>query len=232
MALHRDIHWIGRQWAVTGYGMQAINQKHGGQFDIDVAHLWDEGLTESLREQKWFNPDDFAKGLAIAKKRFPEPPRPPEPEPAPPRLPTPPPAAPLLQASGVITPPAEAVPVPPPLPAPTVLQASGVIAPPPKAAEIAKPESVPKAEEAAQPSHPAKQEDLLAKWFDAYGLSGEPSSAPRPEPEPPRKAIPRAPELPATPSIEPPKPLPPTHQMRIPGRARFVRPWRFPPRSS
>jgi len=23
MALHRDIYWVGRQWAVTGYGIQA-----------------------------------------------------------------------------------------------------------------------------------------------------------------------------------------------------------------
>ncbi len=27
MALHRDIFWVGRQWAVTGYGIQACNQK-------------------------------------------------------------------------------------------------------------------------------------------------------------------------------------------------------------
>src|SRR6058998_3082927 len=93
MALHRDIHWIGRQWAVTGYGMQAINQKHGGQFDIEIAHLWDNGLLEAVSEQKWFNADDFAKGLAIARKRFPGAPRPPEPEPPPP------PAATLLQAT-------------------------------------------------------------------------------------------------------------------------------------
>ena len=51
MALHRDIHWIGRQWAVTGYGMQAINQKHGGQFDIEIARLWDDGLLEAVSEQ-------------------------------------------------------------------------------------------------------------------------------------------------------------------------------------
>ena len=36
MALHRDIYWVGRQWAVTGYGMQACNQKQKGQFDIEV----------------------------------------------------------------------------------------------------------------------------------------------------------------------------------------------------
>ena len=75
MALHRDIHWIGRQWAVTGFGMQAIDQKLGGKFDIEVERLWDDGLAEILREQKWFNVEDFDKGLAIARKRHPEPPR-------------------------------------------------------------------------------------------------------------------------------------------------------------
>jgi hypothetical protein len=75
MALHRDIHWIGRQWAVTGFGMQAIDQKLGGKFDIEVERLWDDGLTEVLREQKWFNAEDFDKGLSIARKRYPEPPR-------------------------------------------------------------------------------------------------------------------------------------------------------------
>jgi hypothetical protein len=75
MALHRDIHWIGRQWAVTGFGMQAIDQKLGGKFDIEMARLWDDGLTESLREQKWFKAEDFEKGLAMARKRYPEPPR-------------------------------------------------------------------------------------------------------------------------------------------------------------
>jgi hypothetical protein len=73
MALHRDIFWIGRHWAVTGFGMQAINQKHGGQFDIAIERLWDDDLLDGLRDQKWFSPDDFAKGLAIAQARHPRP---------------------------------------------------------------------------------------------------------------------------------------------------------------
>ena len=66
MALHRDIFWIGRQWAVTGSGMQAINQKHGGEFDIPIERLWDDDLSGAVCEQKWFNADDFNKGLAVA----------------------------------------------------------------------------------------------------------------------------------------------------------------------
>ena len=79
MALHRDIFWIGRQWAVTGFGMQAINQKHGGKFDIPIERLWDENLLDAVREQKWFNPDDFNKGLEIARARHPRPAAPPLP---------------------------------------------------------------------------------------------------------------------------------------------------------
>jgi hypothetical protein len=73
MALHRDIFWIGRQWAVTGFGMQAVNQKRLGQFDIEIARLWDDDWLDVLRVQPWLNAEDFAKGLAVARKRFPEP---------------------------------------------------------------------------------------------------------------------------------------------------------------
>jgi len=75
MALHRDIHWIGRQWAVTGYGMQAIDRKVAGEFDVEIARLWDDDLPESLLAQKWFNAEDFSKGLAIARARYPQPSR-------------------------------------------------------------------------------------------------------------------------------------------------------------
>lgn len=73
MALHRDIFWVGRQWAVTALGMQAVNQKLLGQFDIEIARLWDDSLLDVLRAQQWINAEDFAKGLAVARKRFPEP---------------------------------------------------------------------------------------------------------------------------------------------------------------
>ncbi len=74
MALHRDIFWIGRQWAVTGFGMQAVNQKHNGEFDIPIERLWDDHPLAAVRAQKWFNPDDFSKGLGIARARHPRPP--------------------------------------------------------------------------------------------------------------------------------------------------------------
>jgi hypothetical protein len=73
MALHRDIYWVGRQWAVTGHGMQAIDQRLQGKFDIAVSRLWENGLPESLQAEKWFNAEDFSKGLVLARARYPQP---------------------------------------------------------------------------------------------------------------------------------------------------------------
>jgi hypothetical protein len=73
MALHRDIFWVGRQWAVTGYGLQAVDQKLKGNFDIEAARLWDDGLLESMRAQPWLNVEDFGKALSVARTRFPTP---------------------------------------------------------------------------------------------------------------------------------------------------------------
>jgi hypothetical protein len=74
MALHRDIYWVGRQWAVTGYGLQAVDQRLKSKFDIEVSRLWEDGLLESMQSEKWLNTDDFAKGLSMARARYPEPP--------------------------------------------------------------------------------------------------------------------------------------------------------------
>ena len=71
MALHRDIFWIGRQWAVTGHGMQLIDQRLEGAFDIEVARLWDDDLIKSLRAKAWLKAEDFDKGLAVARTRHP-----------------------------------------------------------------------------------------------------------------------------------------------------------------
>jgi hypothetical protein len=73
MALHRDIYWVGKQWAVTGYGIQACDQKKKGQFDIEASRLWEDGVLESLRAEPWFNREDFDKALAAARKHYPEP---------------------------------------------------------------------------------------------------------------------------------------------------------------
>ena len=74
MALHRDIYWVGRQWAVTGFGVQAIDQRLKGAFDIEASQVWDEGLHAHIRGEAWINADDFDKALTRARQRFPEPP--------------------------------------------------------------------------------------------------------------------------------------------------------------
>ena len=94
MALHRDIYWVGKQWAVTGNGVQACDQKQKGQFDIEAGRLWDDDVVERLRAHKWLNVDDLEKALAIARQRFPGPsnkPARPEPE----AIAAAPPAAPI-----------------------------------------------------------------------------------------------------------------------------------------
>jgi len=53
MVLHRDIYWVGRQWAVTGYGVQACDQKQKSKFDIEAGRLWDDDVLESLRAHRW-----------------------------------------------------------------------------------------------------------------------------------------------------------------------------------
>jgi hypothetical protein len=75
MALHRDIYWVGRQWAVTGFGIQAIDQRLKGSFDIEIARLWDDVAVERTRGLAWLNAADFDKAIEIARARHPEPPR-------------------------------------------------------------------------------------------------------------------------------------------------------------
>ena len=75
MALHRNIYWVGRQWAVTGLGVQAVDQRLKGAFDIEPSRLWEDGLSERMRAHAWLNVDDFNKALSLARERFPEPPK-------------------------------------------------------------------------------------------------------------------------------------------------------------
>jgi hypothetical protein len=135
MALHRDIYWVGRQWAVTGLGMQAIDQKLRGKFDIDVSRLWEEDLPEILRAEKWFNPEDFSKGLVLARARYPQPPGQPAPKAAP---------APIVVSAPVAAP--APVAVPPPLAA-----LAPIAVPAPKTAPLV-PDSGP-----VEPGKPALQ---------------------------------------------------------------------------
>jgi hypothetical protein len=109
MALHRDIYWVGKQWAVTGHGVQACNQRQKSQFDIAASCLWDDGVQDAVRAEKWVNVDDFEKAVDAARKYYPEPPRklpPPPVEPAP----LPATVAPATQPIVVLEPPKPAPP--------------------------------------------------------------------------------------------------------------------------
>jgi hypothetical protein len=75
MALHRDVYWVGRQWAVTGYGIQACDQRQKSQFDIEASRLWEDGVLEGMRALGWLNIEDFEKALSVARQRYPESPR-------------------------------------------------------------------------------------------------------------------------------------------------------------
>lgn len=71
MALHRDIFWVGRQWAVTGAGIQAVDQRLRGVLDIEIGRLWDENLVQSRRAKPGVNAADFDSALTVARERFP-----------------------------------------------------------------------------------------------------------------------------------------------------------------
>jgi len=74
MGLHRDIYWIGRQWTVTGFGIQACDQKNYAKFDIEAGRLWEPGALDKVRDQGWLNIVDFEKALHVARQRYPQPP--------------------------------------------------------------------------------------------------------------------------------------------------------------
>ncbi|MET4384716.1 hypothetical protein ABIB73_000451 [Bradyrhizobium sp. F1.4.3] len=76
MALHRDIFWVGKQWTVTGAGIQAVDQRLRGVLDIDLARLWDDDLVQSRRAKPGVNAADFDKALTVARERFPQTPVP------------------------------------------------------------------------------------------------------------------------------------------------------------
>lgn len=69
MSLHRDIYWLGRQWAVTGYGVQAIDQKRFGQYDVEAARIDKEEVIAALEAFGWFDVEDFREALRQANRR-------------------------------------------------------------------------------------------------------------------------------------------------------------------
>ena len=234
MPLHRDIFWVGRQWAVTGYGMQLIDQKVKGYFDIEVARLWDQEAVEALLAKGWLNAGDFNKGLTVARARYPMPPQTAAPEaaglhlpeiasrnpqPEPPRLELPPEPATLPK----LEPPVQSA-----APEPSILSLLNSVLneptkPQPPKLELpvqAPPEPIALDPRAVTPIEPPKSVPPQAE---------PPKREPAPQAALPQPTVLRVqgtiPIRPAKP--QPVKPAAPRFAMRVKGvRAKFVAPWR------
>jgi hypothetical protein len=219
MPLHRDIHWLGRQWAVTGHGLQLINQKQMGYYDIEVSRLWEAGLIQSMQGKAWIDRPDFDKALELARARFFD--EAPEGETPPVAVVASPPAAPPVKKASV---------EPPSLPALEDLLAklktrSGSVAPavkPTEAASAAPPKVEPPKSEPPKLGSPNPEPPKPA---EAAPVQLE---LPKPEPDKPAPLSPAtvtaAPSDPAPPGR--PGPVWPVFGHKVAGSARFVRPWR------
>jgi hypothetical protein len=198
MPLHRDIHWIGRQWAVTGLGMQLIDQKLKGFFDIEVSRLWEEALIETTRAKEWLNVADFDKGLEVARNRFPVGGVTPSP-PAEKVAPAPPVASSIAAVARQVMPIAPAAMAPATVPAPP----RSVVTPPvPRI--VSRPQG---ANQAAKPEEPKLQK------LD-------------PVTPPPAPAVLQPLSAVATSEPAAARPVSPEFHMLFSGNAKFVRPWR------
>ena len=67
--LHRDIYWLGKQWAVTGYGIQLVSDKFDMKYDVEAARIWEDDLDAPMRSESWFDADDFSAALAMVRRR-------------------------------------------------------------------------------------------------------------------------------------------------------------------
>lgn len=66
-ALTEPVVWQGRQWAVTGHGIECRN----GTYPIDACRLWEEegeyGWIRHLAEKEWVDLEDFIIALGLAR---------------------------------------------------------------------------------------------------------------------------------------------------------------------
>lgn len=70
--LSEPVVWIGREWAVTSYGIQ----RRDGRYSIPASDLWDEndghGLPHQIAEKgsSWTDFNDFMTALLVARGYF------------------------------------------------------------------------------------------------------------------------------------------------------------------
>ena len=67
--MHRDIYWLGRQWCVTGYGVQLTDPKWRMTFDVPADRLWSDGLADAVESEPWFDRADFLEAVEVARRR-------------------------------------------------------------------------------------------------------------------------------------------------------------------
>ncbi len=75
MTLNRNIFWLGRQWAVTAFGVQTANRKMHMRFDIEGSRIFEENVAEPLQQPAWFDGEEFIEALKVARLRSQETPR-------------------------------------------------------------------------------------------------------------------------------------------------------------
>jgi hypothetical protein len=67
--LSKPIHWQGRQWAVTAYGIECLD----GNYPIEADRLWEEddsySWVQHMAGKEWVDLPDFAEALRIARRR-------------------------------------------------------------------------------------------------------------------------------------------------------------------
>ena len=71
--LAKPVHWTGKQWAVTAFGIEARD----GQYPIPKGRVWEEnrghGWIEHLAEKAWVDIEDFTEALRIARSLWAKP---------------------------------------------------------------------------------------------------------------------------------------------------------------
>ena len=71
-ALAEPVYWTGRQWTVTGHGIEARD----GKYNIAGSRAWEEasghGWIEHMAEKDWVDIQDFAEALRLARGRWPK----------------------------------------------------------------------------------------------------------------------------------------------------------------
>jgi hypothetical protein len=68
----KPVYWMGRQWAVTSYGVEARD----GTYPIEARRIWEDnegwGWVHQMEEKNWVDLPDFVEALRLARQRWPK----------------------------------------------------------------------------------------------------------------------------------------------------------------